>query len=74
MQILGSNYGLRYNQAPVVEDAEAITHEDLSVEIPLADLARDPEGDRTNVLNNSAIHDSRWVSFLYPTYRSGDRA
>ncbi len=47
VQILGSNYGFRYNQAPVVKDSEAITHEDLSVEIPLADLAKDPEGDRT---------------------------
>nr|WP_319423729.1 putative Ig domain-containing protein [Pleurocapsa sp. FMAR1] len=47
VQILGSNYGFRYNQAPVVKDSEAITHEDLSVEIPLKDLAKDPEGDRT---------------------------
>ena len=46
MQILGSNYGFRYNQAPVVTDGEALTHEDLSVEIPLVDLANDPEGDK----------------------------
>ncbi|BAZ46381.1 DNA/RNA non-specific endonuclease [Chondrocystis sp. NIES-4102] len=46
LQILGSNYGFRYNQAPVVTDGEALTHEDLSVEIPLADLASDPEGER----------------------------
>jgi YD repeat-containing protein len=46
LQILGSNYGFRYNQAPVVTDGEAITHEDLSVEIPLKDLANDPEGDK----------------------------
>ena len=46
-QIQGSNYGFRYNQAPIVTDSEALTHEDLSIEIPLSDLASDPEGDRT---------------------------
>jgi large repetitive protein len=47
VQILGSNYGFRYDRAPVVTDGEALTHEDLSIEIPLADLANDPEGDKT---------------------------
>ena len=46
VQILGSNYGFRYNQAPIVSNGDALTHEDLSVEIPLTDLATDPEGDR----------------------------
>ncbi|MEM9272984.1 MAG: CARDB domain-containing protein, partial [Cyanobacteria bacterium P01_F01_bin.143] len=46
IQILGSNYGFAANQAPVVIDGNALTHEDLSVAIPLGDLASDPEGDR----------------------------
>lgn len=45
VQILGSNYGFTANRAPVVEGTQALTHEDLSVEIPLKDLAEDPEGD-----------------------------
>ncbi|MEO1006173.1 MAG: Ig-like domain-containing protein, partial [Cyanobacteria bacterium J06638_38] len=46
IQILGSNYGFSENKAPVVIDSNALTHEDLTVQIPLADLASDPEGDR----------------------------
>jgi len=56
LQILGSNYGFRYNQVPVVQDGEAITHADLAVEIPLADLATDPEGDRTYFQTRDVEH------------------
>ena len=56
IQILGSNYGFRYNQAPVVNDSEALTHEDLSVEIPLADLAKDLEGDRVYFKTRNVEH------------------
>ena len=56
IQILGSNYGFAFNQAPVVQDSEAITHEDLSVEIPLADLAKDPEGDRVYFKTRDVEH------------------
>ncbi|MEO1005448.1 MAG: tandem-95 repeat protein, partial [Cyanobacteria bacterium J06638_38] len=61
LQILGSNYGFRYNQAPVVSNGDALTHEDLNVEIPLADLATDPEGDRVFFKATDIEHGS--VSF-----------
>ena len=45
ISILGSNYGFVTNKAPTISGTTALTHEDLSVEIPLAGLGDDPEGD-----------------------------
>ena len=45
ISLIGSNYGFTTNKAPTVSGTTALTHEDLSVEIPLAGLGDDPEGD-----------------------------
>ncbi|MBD2200392.1 MULTISPECIES: CARDB domain-containing protein [Calothrix] len=45
VQILGSNYGFVANQAPVVQTTSILTHEDLTVAVPLTNLATDPDGD-----------------------------
>ncbi|NLS91835.1 MAG: hypothetical protein GXX96_06600, partial [Planctomycetaceae bacterium] len=47
VQILASNFGFRLNQAPILNpyESQVLTHVDLPLAIPLADLATDPEAD-----------------------------
>ncbi|MGE3817844.1 MAG: putative Ig domain-containing protein, partial [Isosphaeraceae bacterium] len=45
VQLLGSNLGFQANRPPVVTPASALTHADLPVDVQLAGLAADAEGD-----------------------------
>ncbi len=76
--ILASNYNFTFNSAPIITSQTFLTHEDMEITIPLAELADDREGDEiyyrvTDSFNGIATltPDGKYVRFVPDASFSG---
>jgi YD repeat-containing protein len=61
-QLLGANFGYSANFAPVASNGQGLTHVDLSLAVPLKNLATDPEDDAVFFRITGASHGTAQLS------------